>query len=135
MAIGLIGFVKSECACWMGERCIGVDVFNRRFKKEGGCWVMEKKACPYFKTSVLPVAEQNYPEDYEQILKAYLKIDRGMDQDGLENARRCGCGAMLKKRQRCCPSCARKKNLANKRSWKSRNSKSRSRKLTKNAIS
>ena len=121
MAIGLTGFVKAECACWMSGRCLGVDVFSRRFRQEGGCWVTDKKPCPYFRKSVLPIAERNYLEDYEQILKAYLRIDQHMDQDELQDARRCECGTILKKRQRYCPSCARKKNLANKRDWKRQN--------------
>ena len=135
MAKGLIGFLKAECACFMqGDKCLGVDVFNRVFNTSGHCCILRNKPCRYFEQAVLPAAKTKHPGDFETILRGYFKVNKNFNQDAIESGRRCGCGELLFKRQRYCPGCAKKNRKASYRESK-RKSRSRCPQLTKNAIS
>ena len=59
-------FVKENCANWTGkasEQCLGVDVSCRAFREPGRCFIIEGKACPYFRRCVLGSQDYRFPHN------------------------------------------------------------------------
>ena len=108
--ISLASFVKQECANFVSSECLGVDVFGKRFRNEGECWIFNKNPCSFFTTSVLPL-EPRLTEKYRKLTK-----DTRVES---HESRLCECGEYeLHKRERYCEKCRKKKRLeAKRRNW------------------
>ena len=110
----LLKLVEEQCCNLVGGKCLGVDLFGKRFKNEestiiiyqypyefeyknsGDCWIKENKPCDFFKKCVLPLA----PELSEK----YRKID-----SSIKEAKRCSnCGNKIGNNERKCTICKRK---------------------------
>ncbi len=93
----LTSFIKAQCANFTGK-----------------CLVIEKKkACKYFKKSVLPLAELQ--GIYSKILLEYTNIDKSIGKD--IHIRFCECGTELKPRERFCGKCKKIRRLETKREY------------------
>lgn len=114
-------FVDEQCACFgKNGACLGIDVFNKRFRPEGKCWILEDKPCQYFEKALLPLAQRHYPEIYESIMKQYVKIQKHIDQDELEEVRTCatsGCGVPVFKNNLYCKGCKKKMKRKSRREY------------------
>jgi hypothetical protein len=106
--IGLIPFLKGTSDPKDGTP--GCANFDHHY---GGCLLSEKcdveegKRCTYFERTVLPVAWQigcgeDLRNQYENQTKSVVQIHGG-------DIRRCGCGEVLKSRQRFCKKCSIKR--------------------------
>lgn len=112
MGSALTKFVKAECSNFNSPVC--VDAHNTFVFHEGGCLVLDGKACRYFKDCVLGPEDYKYPplcfvKDpafEKRVREQYRKLDHTVVE---ADARRCECGAMLRPRQRYCDKCAQKR--------------------------
>ena len=100
--ITLNSLVRNECCNLVQDSCLGVDLFGKRFRNEGECWIFNKNPCSFFTTSVLPLEPQ--------LTEKYRKLTGDIRVESHES-RFCECGEYeLRKRERYCPKC--KKNHA-----------------------
>ena len=106
MGNALTVFLKQHCACWVENMCLGVDTERHTFNNSGKCLIMDREACQYFRTGVLPIAKQK--DIYEKIARLYSKIDKSFV---LMITHRCKCGAEIQKRRRFCDRCRHKHRL------------------------
>ncbi len=116
--VTLINFIKTECASFTGNGCIGftikreldekdrIELKNKIFNKSGKCLIIEEKnPCVFFRKSVLPLAE--YYGVYSKILSEYTEIDESIVKD--IHTRFCDCGEELTPRERFCERCRKKR--------------------------
>jgi len=108
-------FIKENCANWVHDECLGVDVFCVPFRNPGKCFVMVGRPCGYFRKCVLGSEDTKYPHPcfvkepaYEiRVRKQYKAIDHTVVE---ADTRRCPeCDAALQPRQRYCLKCATKR--------------------------
>ena len=114
--ITLTPFVKQECCNFVSDECLGIDLFGKRFRNQGICYIEEKKPCSFFASCVLPLAIQN---GYSNVVRQYEKIDQPI------KIRTCECGVVLSKGRQYCDICKvknrRKTNRENQKKYRSRN--------------
>lgn len=97
MKTGLTTFITNQCANWVGYCLLN----------DGDCKVMNGKRCKYFEKSVLGPPEYKYRTagyNYERLFPRYAKINKNLTGTEVK-VRRCGCGAILKRRERYCEKC------------------------------
>ncbi len=70
--VTLTSFLKQECCNFFSNECLGVDVFGKRFREQGICYIVEKTPCVYFVKCVLPVAKD---KGYGDVISRYQRID------------------------------------------------------------
>tara|TARA_Y100000294_G_scaffold148938_1_gene145547 strand:- start:145 stop:510 length:366 start_codon:yes stop_codon:yes gene_type:complete len=105
----LNSLVRNECCNLVQGSCLGVDLFGKRFRSEGECWIFQKKPCTFFTTSVLPLEPQ--------LTEKYRKLTKDIRVESHET-RLCECGEYeLHKRERYCEKCREKKELESKRRY------------------
>jgi hypothetical protein len=109
--IKLSAFVRQECADYVNSECLGIDVFGKRFREQGNCWIMEQEPCVYFVRCVLPIAKER---GYGNVISSYQKID--IDSEAKKNkVRNCECGESLPKGKQLCEKCRKKRRQNTKR--------------------
>ena len=100
---GLITFVKDQCANFSTS---GDCVYGKP------CLVVDGKPCGYFERSVLGPADYRYRVpgyDYAGLFAAYGQINLSFQGRAHKVVGRyCGCGAILRPRERFCPDCRRR---------------------------
>ncbi len=124
--VTLINFIKTECASFTGNGCIGftikreldkrgnIELKNKMFNNSGKCLVIEEKEpCVFFRKSVLPLAELQGV--YSRILSGYTKIDESIIKN--IHTRFCECGEELKPRERYCERCKKIRRRETKREY------------------
>ncbi len=107
--------VREECANLVRGECLGLDVWNVRFRDPGPCGILANKPCGYFREVLIPTAKVR--GEYAEVLRAYRKLDERMEG---EDIRRCECGKELLPRKRLCERCARGKRMKSYREQKQR---------------
>ncbi len=110
--ITILTFIKQECACYVSNECLGIEVFGRGFREQGKCYIAERKPCDYFIRCVLPIA--NKMGCYDRIMKEYHDFDPTIQKT---STRFCECGTELSKRERCCLRCRKKRRQKTKREY------------------
>ncbi len=123
----LTSFIRAECSCFTGNKCIGftikreldekgrVELKNKMFNNSGKCLVIEeKKPCVFFRTAVLPLAEEQ--GIHSKILSEYTEIDESIVKNIHTRFRECG--EELKKREKCCEKCRTKRRQKTDREYK-----------------
>ncbi len=111
--ISLASFVKQECCNFVSDECLGVDVFGKRFREQGICWIFKKKLCVFFARCVLPVAKD---KGYGNVISQYQKIDINSELKELK-VRSCSCGVGLPKGKKLCEKCRKRKRRETKREY------------------
>ncbi len=101
----LFSFVKAECADYVNSECLGIDVFGKRFREQGICFILENKPCAYFVRCVLPIAKER---GYGNVISSYQKIDIDSELKKIK-VRNCDCGAGLPKGKKFCEKCRKKR--------------------------
>ncbi len=101
----LSSFVRQECADYVNSECLGIDVFGKRFREQGICWIMEQEPCVYFVRCVLPIAKER---GYGNVISAYQKIDIDSESKKIK-VRNCECGESLPKGKQLCEECRKKR--------------------------
>ncbi len=109
--IKLSAFVKQECANFSNSECLGIDVFGKRFRKQGICFILENKPCAYFVRCVLPIAKER---GYCKVISSYQKIDIDSKLMKFET-RKCECGIAIQKGKQICENCRKKRRQNTKR--------------------
>ena len=99
--ITLNSLVRNECCNLVQDSCLGVDLFGKRFRNEGECWIFNKNPCSFFTTSVLPLEPQ--------LTEKYRKLTKDTRVESHES-RLCECGEYeLRRRERFCEKCRKKR--------------------------
>jgi hypothetical protein len=102
----LNSFLKQECANYVSDGCLGVDLIGKGFNIDGKCWILkDHRPCKYFEESVLGVAK--YLGCFDKIFSEYQNINLAIKMD--QETRVCECGNELLKRERLCLKCKAKK--------------------------
>ena len=102
--------VHDECANYSNGHCDGVTAFNERFRKPGGCRVIDGERCEYFESSVAPVILQVDP-----VNEAGLRRRQAQAMTNYKGAIKTAgntcrdCGKDIKARKRYCPECREKR--------------------------
>ena len=109
----LSSFVKQECANFVSGECIGIDVFGKRFRDQGICYIVEKRLCVYFVRCVLPRAKEN---GCGNVISQYQKIDIDSELKDLK-VRSCSCGVEIPKGKKFCEKCRKRKRQETKREY------------------
>ncbi len=111
-------FIKQECANYVSDGCLGVDLRGKGFNVDGKCWVLkDHRPCKYFEDCVLGYAK--HLGCYEKIFSEYQNINLTIKNK--QETRICECGNELQKRERLCEKCkAKKRKNAYKRYNKNR---------------
>jgi len=108
--VGLMSFVRSECANLVNGHCIGMRLFStKQFRKEGKCFLQDSKPCTYFEQYVL----QNSKDRgcYHSVFNQYRKIK----EIKMDLVRICRCGVELRPRHRFCDKCKKENRKKTKR--------------------
>ena len=111
--VTLASFVKLECCNFVSDECLGIDVFGKRFREQGICYIVEKKLCVYFLRCVLSIAKE---KGYGNVISQYQKIDIDAELKGIK-VRNCSCGTELPKGKKFCDKCRKRKRLESKREY------------------
>jgi len=101
----LSSFVKAECADYVNSECLGIDLFGKRFREQGICFILENKPCAYFVRCVLPIAKER---GYGDVISRYQEIDIDSKLMKFET-RKCECGESLPKGKQLCEECRKKR--------------------------
>jgi hypothetical protein len=109
--IKLSAFVKQECADYVNSECLGIDVFGKKFREQGICFILENKPCVYFVRCVLPIARER---GYGDVISRYQEIDIDSKLMKFET-RKCECGESLPKGKQICEKCRKKRRQNTKR--------------------
>lgn len=98
----LFRFAKTHCANMDGENCLLSGVI---------CLLSERKPCEYFRKAVFPVCDPAYrfANETDQYPKLKGEYDIVYGPSKTQSTRKCQCGAILKKRQRMCEDCRKKR--------------------------
>ncbi len=111
--VTLNSLVKSECCNYVSDSCLGIDFSRKVFNTENVCFLLIKKKhrkpCRFFAISVLPLKLQ--------LIEKYRKLTRDTQAESYK-LRLCECGKeFLRKRERFCEKCRRKKERGSKRRY------------------
>ncbi len=107
----LLSFVRQECANFINSECLGIDVFGKRFREQGNCYILESKPCGYFVRCLIPLAKT---KGYGDVIAAYQKSD--IDSKLIKfKTRKCECGADIPKGKQTCENCRKKRRQDSKR--------------------
>ena len=94
----IYNLVDHECCNMVGGSCLGVDLFGKRFKEEGKCWIKEKEPCEFFSKCVLPIIPELTDE--------YIQVTNDTDVGEVNHCAECGEAIPLSKVK--CKKCKRK---------------------------
>ncbi len=109
--IKLSAFVKQECADYVNSECLGIDVFGKKFREQGSCFILENKPCAYFVRCVLPIAKER---GYGDVISRYQEID--IDSKLMKyKTRKCECGQDIPKGKQICENCRKERRQNTKR--------------------
>ena len=103
-------FAKRDCANFFPEGCLLTSLYE-------GCRLAltPPQRCPYFERAVLPLADQDSPNDEPQLQKLRLQarndyLANTQEPDRAILSRPCPlCSQPMAKRRRFCPDCAKKR--------------------------
>ncbi len=107
----LLSFVRQECANFCNSECLGIDVFGKRFREQGICFILENKPCVYFVRCVLPIAKD---KGYGDVISRYQRIDINSKLLKIK-VRKCECGQDIPKGKQICENCRKKRRQNTKR--------------------
>ena len=109
----LASFVRHECADYVNSECLGIDVFGKRFREQGICFILENKPCVYFARCVLPIAKE---KGYGDVISRYQRIDINSKLLKIK-VRKCECGQDIPKGKQICENCRKKRRQITKRMY------------------